>query len=174
MAGRYRTDGSAAYDVNTTARHRNTAQPIQRPQRLPDAPARNRPIHKTRAKTAVAPFTLLGTAAVAALLLLALFSYIGLYEAKSEAAELQSQLNELTEEQAFLQSKYEQSVDMQQIEQRAKELGLRQPGAAQTIYVGIGGSNAAQTFTAPQERNFIEKIFDALRGAFSDALEYFS
>ena len=36
MADPYRSNGSAAYDV----RRRNTAQPLEQPERLPDAPAR--------------------------------------------------------------------------------------------------------------------------------------
>ena len=39
MADPYRSNGSAAYDV----RRRNTAQPLERPERLPDAPARRKP-----------------------------------------------------------------------------------------------------------------------------------
>lgn len=35
MADPYRSNGSAAYDV----RRRNTAQPLEQPERLPDAPA---------------------------------------------------------------------------------------------------------------------------------------
>lgn len=39
MADPYRSNGSAAYDV----RRRNTAQPLEQPERLPDAPARHKP-----------------------------------------------------------------------------------------------------------------------------------
>lgn len=171
MAKSYRTDGSAAYDVR---RLQNTAQPLQKPRRLPDAPAKQQPQKATRAKIIVAPTAVLGTLAVAALLLVALFSYISLYEVQSEAADFAQELEALEEEQAFLQSKYEQSIDMQQIEQRAKELGLRQPVVSQTVYVSVAPLNGAEVFVAPKEQNFIEKFFSALCGAFSDALEYFS
>ncbi len=172
MAKNYRTNGSAAYDVHAV--RSNTARPLQKPQRLPDAPAKEAPRRAERAKLIVSPVAVLGTIAVAALLLVALFSYIGLYEAQSEAADLAEQLSELQEEQAFLQSKYEQSIDMQFIEQRAKELGLRQPVASQTVYLSVAPLDGAEVFLEPKQRNFFEKIYDALAGAFSDALEYFS
>ena len=51
MADPYRSNGSAAYDV----RRRNTAQPLEQPERLPDAPARRKPARHVRARLGISP-----------------------------------------------------------------------------------------------------------------------
>ena len=60
---KYRSNGSAAYDIRT-----NTAQPAQRPDRLPEAPQRVKPARKVKTKLAIAPFTVIGTAVVVVML----------------------------------------------------------------------------------------------------------
>ena len=67
MADPYRSNGSAAYDV----RRRNTAQPLERPERLPDAPARHKPARHVRARLGISPLTALGAAAAVLMLALA-------------------------------------------------------------------------------------------------------
>ena len=100
MADPYRSNGSAAYDV----RRRNTAQPLERPERLPDAPARRKPARHVRARLGISPLTALGAAAAVLMLALVVFSYIRLYEARSDVGKLQTQLSTLEEQQARLQS----------------------------------------------------------------------
>ena len=124
MADPYRSNGSAAYDV----RRRNTAQPLEQPERLPDAPARRKPARHVRARLGISPLTALGAAAAVLMLALVVFSYIRLYEARSDVGKLQTQLSTLEEQQARLQSQYDNALDLEQIEKRAKELGMRQPG----------------------------------------------
>lgn len=169
---KYRSNGSAAYDMQ--AFQQNTAQPLERPERLPEVPVRRKPVRKVRTKLAVAPFTVLGSAAAVLLLVLVVFSYVRLYEAQSEVGTLQSQLSELTVEQARLQSQFENSLDLKQIEARAKELGMRQPGSSQIIYVQVDAGDTAEVYTAPAERNIFQRIFDAFKSVFTDAVEYFS
>ena len=118
MADPYRSNGSAAYDV----RRRNTAQPLEQPERLPDAPARRKPARHVRARLGISPLTALGAAAAVLMLALVVFSYIRLYEARSDVGKLQTQLSTLEEQQARLQSQYDNALDLEQIEKRAKEL----------------------------------------------------
>lgn len=132
MADPYRSNGSAAYDV----RRRNTAQPLEQPERLPDAPARRKPARHVRARLGISPLTALGAAAAVLMLALVVFSYIRLYEARSDVGKLQTQLSTLEEQQARLQSQYDNALDLEQIEKRAKELGMRQPGSSQIILTG--------------------------------------
>mgnify|MGYP001538886533 CR=1 FL=1 len=147
MADPYRSNGSAAYDV----RRRNTAQPLEQPERLPDAPARRKPARHVRARLGISPLTALGAAAAVLMLALVVFSYIRLYEARSDVGKLQTQLSTLEEQQARLQSQYDNALDLEQIEKRAKELGMRQP-----------------------EKNVFVRVIDAFRSAFTDAINYFS
>ena len=161
MADPYRSNGSAAYDV----RRRNTAQPLEQPERLPDAPARRKPARHVRARLGISPLTALGAAAAVLMLALVVFSYIRLYEARSDVGKLQTQLSTLEEQQARLQSQYDK---------RAKELGMRQPGSSQIIYVQVDADDTTEVYAAPAEKNVFVRVIDAFRSAFTDAINYFS
>ena len=163
MADPYRSNGSAAYDV----RRRNTAQPLEQPERLPDAPARRKPARHVRARLGISPLTALGAAAAVLMLALVVFSYIRLYEARSDVSTLE-------EQQARLQSQYDNALDLEQIEKRAKELGMRQPGSSQIIYVQVDADDTTEVYAAPAEKNVFVHVIDAFRSAFTDAINYFS
>ena len=165
----YRSNGSAAYDIRT-----NTAQPAQRPDRLPEAPQRVNPARKVKTKLAIAPFTVLGTAVVVVMLFLVVFSYVRLYEVQSRVSDLKTQKTELTTQEQRLRSHYENSLDLPAIETRAKELGMRQPLASQIVYVEVAAGDTVEIAAAPQERNLIEQVYDAFYGVISDVVEYFS
>ena len=165
----YRSNGSAASDI-----HANTARPVERPERLPDAPQRTKPVRRVKTKLAIAPFTVLGTAIAVVMLFLVVFSYVRLYEAQSEVSDLKDQQTELATQEQRLRSQYENSLDLPAIEARAKELGMRQPLASQIVYVEVAAGDTVQIAAAPEERNLIERIYDAFHGVISDVVEYFS
>lgn len=174
MAQEFRTNGSAAYDIDFAPKHQNTARPLERPERLPEAPVRRQPVKKVKAKAAVSPFALLGSAVVVVLLFLVVFSYVSLYETQTEVAELEDELEVLAEQQAHLNAKYEDSLDLDAVEQRARELGMKEPNPDQIVYVRVDTGDTTEIYSAPQEKNFFVRIYDAFRNAFADALEYFS
>ena len=165
----YRSNGYAEYDI-----HANTARPVERPERLPDAPQRTKPVRRVKTKLAIAPFTVLGTAIAVVMLFLVVFSYVRLYEAQSEVSDLKDQQTELATQEQRLRSQYENSLDLPAIEARAKELGMRQPLASQIVYVEVAAGDTVQIAAAPEERNLIERIYDAFHGVISDVVEYFS
>lgn len=171
---KYRSNGSAAYDIYAAQNVQNYALPKQRPERLPDAPAHPRPVRKTRTKVAVSPFALIGGAMACLMLLLVVFSYVRLYETKSQVGELESKLSDLNEEQARLQSKYEGALDLEAVEQRAKELNMRKPGPSQIVYIQVGSEDTAEVYTATKSENFFQRAFSAFKNIFTDALEYFT
>lgn len=168
----YRTNGSAAYDIRTVKE--NTARPLERPEHLPDAPQRSKPVRRVKTKLAIAPFTVLGTAVVVIMLFLVVFSYVRLYEAQSAVGDLKSDRTELTTQQQRLRSQYENSLDLEAIEARAIALGMRHPLASQIVYVEVAAGDTVQISNTPQERSFIEQIYDAFHGVISDVVEYFS
>lgn len=168
----YRTNGSAAYDIRGV--QENTARPLEQPKRLPDAPTRHRPVKRVKTKLSVAPFTVLGSMIAVVLLFLVVFSYVRLYEAQSEVGELRETKSELVTDQQRLRSQYENALDLEAIETRARELGMREPLPSQIVYVEVAAGDTAEVYTAPEERNFIERIYDAFYGVISDVVEYFS
>lgn len=174
---KYRSNGSAAYDIHTNqaaVRNGSPARPLPSPERLPQAPVRRKPTKKVKAKISVSPLAVVGTIVSVLMLLMVLFSYVRLYEVKSFNGELRSELTQLNTQQERLRSQYEDRLDLAQIEARAIELGMRQPSASQIVYVQVSSGDMAEVFTAPEERNVFERVYDAFKGAFTDALEYFS
>lgn len=127
-------NGSAAYEVS--AAQRIEAQPIRRPRRLPDAKVCYPPV-KQQPRVRIAPLTVLGTLAVAVLMFLVVYHYASLYEAKMAAAELEQSYARLLTQQEALQGQYESALNMEQVEQRARELGMSEPSKDQIVYVSF-------------------------------------
>ena len=76
----YHTNGAAAYDVY--AWNQSTApQRRPEPQHLPEERPVPRKQQRVKARTALAPFTLVGMLAVACMLVLVVFGYVQLFEA---------------------------------------------------------------------------------------------
>lgn len=169
MAERYRTNGSAALNLYT---QESTARPLERPQRLPDAPAQKQKKEKLRLH--VSAFTIVGGAVAALMLLLVVFSFVRTFEEQSKVSALQEACAELTQEQERLTAAYEQSLDLKQVEQRARQLGMREAQPSQIREIEIAAGDTTQVFDAPEERNIFEQVFDAFRSLFRDAVEYFS
>ena len=134
MAKNYRANGSAAYDIYQDT----AARPLLQPKRLPDAPVRFPPVKKTRAKLSVAPLTILGVVAVVVMCFVLIHSYASLYEAESQVADLQQENSALQAKQEDLLLRYEKSVDLEEIAQRAEALGMHLPTADQIVYVELG------------------------------------
>ncbi len=169
MAEQYRTNGSAALNIYT---QENTARPLERPKKLPDAPAQEQ--QKERLRLVVSPFTILGGAVAIFMLLLVVFSLVRMFEEQSRVSELQQTRAALTQEQERLTAEYEQSLDLKQVEQRARQLGMREVQQSQIREIEIAAGDTTQVFDAPEERNIFEQVFDAFQSLFRDAVEYFS
>ena len=108
----YSTNGAAAYDVYSV--ENTLRQPVREPERheLPQERELPQKRQRVRARTAVAPFTILGAAISACMMILVIFGYVQLFEATSRVSKLESQLQSLQEEQLLLQSKYEGKIDL--------------------------------------------------------------
>ena len=169
MAEQYRTNGSAALNIFA---QESTARPLERPQRLPEAPAQKKPKEKLR--LTVSPFTVVGGAVAVLMLLLVVFSFARMFEEQSKVSAMRETCAALTQEQERLTATYEQSVDLNQVEQRARQLGMRELQPSQIREIEIAAGDTTQVFDAPEERNIFEQIYDAFRSVFRDAAEYFS
>ena len=160
----YGTNGAAAYDVYSA----NTVrQPVREPERreLPQEAPQKR--QRVRARTAIAPFTILGAAITACMMILVIFGYVQLFEASSRVSRLES----LQEEQLLLQSKYEGKIDLAAIEQRASELGLRKPSQEQIVYVNLTGTDQAEIYTT-EKSSILGEMIGAIEQSISDLIAY--
>ncbi len=164
----YREYSNAAVDYYSSAR--------PAPVRLPEEQQqpRRKPVKRQRAKTAVAPVSVLGFGVAIIMLVLVVFGYVRLYEASDRYADLSSELQELKAENAALTNQYEGQVDLAHVESVAvSELGMQKSLADQSVYVDL--SSAADqgiVFTAPQKVGFLRNAFDSVRQSITGLLEY--
>lgn len=164
-------NGSAAYQLYSD--FESTAAPeIQHPD-LPQERPRHKKVRRVKVKTAVSPVAVVGLLAVTCMLILVVFGYVQLYEASEEVSYLQSELSELQERQVVLQSLYEEGIDLDYVEERAAELGLRMPTKEQTVYINLAGSDQAEIYTSEQT-NIFQRILQAIERSASGLVEYLS
>ena len=105
------------------------------------------------------------------MLVLVIFGYVQLYEATTEVSRLESQLQQLNAQQALLKSKYEGKIDLDAIEQRAAELGLRTPEAEQIVYVNLSGSDRAEIYQQTRT-SLIGEIVQTIEQSVSSLIAY--
>ena len=166
---------SAAYDLSE---YRNrgydgsTAPEISRPS-LPEEQRKPERKRRVRAKTTVAPFAVAGMAVVACMLILVIFGYVQLYEVTQQVSTLSTELSELQEDQAILESLYEGSIDLEYVQERAGELGFSNPTNEQTVYVNLSGSDRAEIYET-EHVSLLERIIQAIRSSASGLVEYLS
>ena len=169
------TDGSFAYNINLFELPNESAAVQQQPQLPPELPEEKPEPRKkkvVKAKLEVSPLALIGLLVVTALLAMVVYGYVQLYEATNRAGELQQELDAVKDETGKLRSAYESRINLAQIEQRAKELGMNQPSIKQTVYLNIAGTDHTEVFEV-DHRNFAEKAIDAVSSSFEGILEYF-
>ena len=119
----YHTNGAAAYDVY--AWNQSTApQRRPEPQHLPEERPLPQKRQRAKARTALAPFTVVGMLAVACLLVLVVFGYVQLFEATSEVSKLENQLSALQSQQTQLQSRYEAQIARRRLDGVKVDAGL--------------------------------------------------
>lgn len=167
----FRTDGSAAYDPSYFAGQESTAQPLPQPRQTPGH--RPRPKRKTRVrqKMVVSPFAVLGMSMAIAMLVLAIFGYVQVYEASSQVDEMEGLVAQLQEDNRNLQNQYDSSINLEDIEARARELGMQQPSAKQIIALNIPAQDTAVIAKEPAANPIVAAI-NAIVDTFRSLLEY--
>ena len=164
----YSTNGAAAYDVYSSNVVR---QPVREPERRELPQEQPQKAYRVRAKTAVAPFTILGAAVAACMMILVIFGYVQLFEASSRVSRLENQLKSLQAEQLLLQSRYEGKIDLPAIEARAEELGLRKPAQEQIVYVDLSGTDQAELYRT-ERSSIVGEIIGAIEQSISELIAY--
>ncbi len=167
-------DDYKSYDYNGTEAYElfGTALPKQRPAPLPEEKPIKQPRYAPKAKPVFAPLAVVGLIVVMVLLLLVVHSYVQLYEASTRVGELEQSLSAAQTNTAKLRSTYESRIDLSKIEARARELGMSQPSARQTIYLNVAGADSTEVI-AVDDRSFAQKAIDAIVQGFEGVLEYF-
>ena len=161
-------NGAAAYDIYSV--QAQVARPQPKP-RLPEERPVRRETVRRKAHTQIAPFALVGILMVACLMVLVVFGYVQLYEASSQVSSLEAELRQLNMEQFQLQSKYEGRIDLNQIQERAGELGLKVPMEEQIVYLNLAGTDRAELYHQ-QHSSVLSEVVSALEQSVSSMIEY--
>ena len=165
----YGAVSAASFDSNAARALPQVHEPARS---LPDEIRSPKPREGARRRLHISPVTALGMVLLAFLLLMLVNGYVQYYEATSRVGELQTQLTQQNEDISKLRSAYESKIDLKSIEQRAKELGMRQPLQKQTVYINVAGADRAELL-AVDDRGFLARAWDAICDGIDDILEYF-
>ncbi len=129
---------SAAPSRSRVQRPRREEERTQRPRVQPRPQTVARPNVEVRSQGAIAPFAIIGFAAVILCALLLVMTSARLAMVKDETVELRSTLAELKTEEKTLQAEYELVFDLAAIEQQFTADGsMVRPGAGQTVYLDL-------------------------------------
>lgn len=120
---------------------------------------------------AVSPFAVLGMTMAIVMLVLVIFGYVQVYEAGSQVDEMQSRVTQLQEDNRNLQNQYDSSINLEDIEARARELGMQQPSAKQIITLNIPAQDTA-VIARESAANPIAAAINAIVDTFRSLLEY--
>lgn len=124
----------------------------------------------TRSSPVLSAFAVLGTIFVSFLMVFAVLAQVNYNEIANEAARLNAQLKELSEQERKLEIAFESVVDMKEIETYARDvLGMSKPEAEQVAIIRSTLEDSAEIIAGSGEENALRGI-----GSFLSSLtEYF-
>lgn len=181
----YRTVGSAAVDPAWGDSWESTARPLpefepqrvpkpqRQPQRQPQRAPKKAPqkAPATRGQMQVAPLGVVGVAISGLMLVLVIFGYSQVYTSACRVGQLREQVQQLQEENQSLQNRYDTSIDLEQIEIRARELGMQQPSSKQLVSLRIPTEDVT-VISGSTTSNFFKSAWDAVLETARSLWEY--
>lgn len=148
--------------------------PKRAPQVKPRVHERSRVRVRVREQQAVAPFAILGFLAAAAIAVVLLMGYIQLNSVYAETVQLRSQLTELENAGANLEARYEETFDIQTLEQAVAADGtLSYPTSEQSVYIDLSEPDNAVVYDNTEGTGGITGFFQAVGELIAAAVEYF-
>lgn len=110
-------------------------------------------------------------AAALMMLVLVIFGYSQVYASAQRLDTLESQVQSLQQDNRKLNSQYDTSINLEEVETRARELGMQQPSAKQIVNIQV----PAQDITVVSSKaasNPIQAAWDAIVETARDLWEY--
>lgn len=153
---RYETYGSVAYEPawegGAVAAPDREEVVRPRPRVRPKERILARPRVQVRESGKVSPFAVIGFLSVGVLAILVLMSYVRLAVVSDETVQLRSQLSELQEEEAKLQTKYELAYDLQAIEEQLLADGtMVKPSSNQKVILDLSEPDNVVVYDQTEE-----------------------
>ena len=173
-------NGSLAYDFKTLERQlENTGymepdgltRPMEETPADIIAHAHESAKAKVRTAQRLSPAMVLGFAAVAAMLVMLVMSYVELTTISSSVVEMRSQLEQLQTQQVSLITQHERAFDLSSVKEAAVAAGMSQPSDSQIYYIDLSEPDSATVYS--QEGSGLEKLLAAVGQWLGAAVEYF-
>ena len=170
--GKQAVNGSLAYDLDYAARERNlrpagAAPKAQRKPKVYEAPR-----VLLRARQIVSPLTVLSVAAIMALALLVLMSYVQLTRLSTDTVKLQAQLQELESDNVNLTAQYQRMFDMASVKEAAEAAGMSKPSGTQMSRLDLSAGDSAVAYQQ-KKPGLLSRILSSLHGGVYAVVEYF-
>ena len=163
--------GSLAYDFNHpelyqeeySAAPGRVARPKPRTQTQTQTKVHTRARNVVHTKQSIAPMSIAGMLIAAFLCAIAIMAQAQLVGISDESVSLQSELDQLEEQQAKLKIRYESAFNMSDIEDYAiKSLGMQKPRADQIFYIDTSAPDKAVVIADAEENGFVDGVSDFL------------
>ena len=173
------TYGNVAYDLDylgNVAVERTAAERAYEPQPLvrPRERVRTRTRVQVREQQRVSLFAIAGFLAVAVVAVVVLMGYIQLNSVYAETVQLRSQLTELENAGVNLEARYEETFDIQTLEQAVAADGtLSYPTSEQSVYIDLSEPDNAVVYDNTEGTGGITGFFQAVGELIAAAVEYF-
>ena len=172
--------GSLAYDLDWELRERELRHAGEAPRQRevvveqPQVRTRTRmeAVAQTRERQHLSIFAVAGFAAVAALAVLVLMSYIQLTALSSETVRLKNDLSQLQTQNVSLTTQYERMFDLATVKEAAEKVGMTKPSNSQICYVDLSGGDTAVVYRQ-EEPNALGKALTSVHHGFYAVMEYF-
>lgn len=161
---------SVAYDGSAARVLRGEEVLAPRPRVRPRTQELTRPHVEARPAGKVSPFAVVGFAAVLALAVCILMSYVQLSSVATEVVELNGQLAQLKSEEATLLARYELAYDLGAIESAVTADGsMSRPQPGQMIYVDLTEPDSVTVYSQEETPGF----WDGVEEFIGNILAYF-
>ena len=168
--------GSLAYDLDRELRERELGHageaPLQREVALERPKVRSVSKVQVRQRQHLSAFSVVGFAAVAALAVLVLMSYIQLTALSSETVALKKQLSALETENVTLTAQYERMFDRNSVKEAAEAAGMSKPSSSQIYYIDLSGGDTAVIYQQ-EEPGILSRLLTSLNHGICAVVEYF-
>ena len=168
--------GSLAYDLDRELRERELGHageaPLQREVALERPKVRSVSKVQVRQRQHLSAFSVVGFAAVAALAVLVLMSYIQLTALSADMVSLKSQLSALETENVTLTAQHERMFDLDTVKAAAEAAGMTKPSSSQIYYIDLSGGDTAVIYQQ-EEPGVLSRLLTSLSHGIYAVVEYF-
>jgi cell division protein FtsL len=127
---------------------------------------------QVRERQRVSAVSVLGFAAVAAVAVLILLSYVQLTELSTSVVKLKSRMAALETQNVTLTAQYEKMYDLSTVKETAEAAGMAKPSGSQIYYVDLSDGDSATVYQT-EEPGILNRLLASLSHGVYAVVEYF-